>query len=122
MVERKPISLDDIFSNDAARVAGFTDEFWFDAYNRWLEAIRNDPQGGFVAYESEHTFRMSYRHGDVDVLVRIEPEGREHPSLRFTAFPAENTPSPRPINRWYQYDETRATLGEAALLDVNNRW
>ena len=122
MVERKPISLDDVFSNAAARAAGFTDEFWLDAYNQWLEAIRNDPQGGFVAYESEHTFRMSSQHGDVDVLVRIEPEGREHPSLRFTAFPAEDTPAPRPINRWYQYDETRAALGEAAVLDVNNRW
>ena len=122
MVERKPISLDDIFSNADARAAGFADEFWFDAYNLWLEAIRNDPQGGFVAYESEHTFRMSCQHGDVDVLVRIEPEGREHPSLRFPTFPAADTPAPRPINRWYQYDETRAALGEAALLDVNNRW
>ncbi len=122
MPERSPLALGDIFSNAAARAAGFTDQFWFDAYNRWLDEIRNDAQGGFDAYEREHTFRMPYEHGEVDVLVRIEPEGREHPSLRFTAFPAEDTPTPRPINRWYQYYETRAVIGEAALLDVSNRW
>ena len=122
MLERTPFTPNDIFSNAAARAAGFTDQFWFDAYQSWLEEIRNDPKGGFDAYEREHTLRMTYEHGDVDILVRIQPEGREHPSLRFTAFSAEDTPRPRPINRWYQYDETRAVLGEAALLDVNHRW
>ncbi len=122
MTERSPLAPSDVFSNAAARAAGFTDQFWFDAYNRWLDEIRNAFQRGFDPYQREHTFRVPYQHGEVDVLVRIEPEGREYPSLRLTAFPAEDTPTPRSINRWYQYSETRAVLGEAALLDVNNLW
>ncbi|MYC33356.1 MAG: hypothetical protein F4X64_09285 [Chloroflexi bacterium] len=121
MAERKPISPDDFFSNAAAREAGFTDQFWFAAYNGWLDAINSSPSP-FIALEEPHTVRLPYRHGNADVLVRTEPDGREYYSIRFTAFPAENAPTPRQISRWYFDDESRTALGEAALLDANFRW
>ena len=122
MLERPPISPSDFFSNAAARAAGFTDQFWFEAYHQWLEALRNDPSLPFAAFEDPYTLRLTYQHGDVDVLLRIQPEGHEHYAIRLTAFPAEDTPTPRPIDRWYQYGETREVLGEAALLDANFPW
>ena len=122
MVERPPISPGDFFSNAAARETGLTDQFWFEAYTRWQDAIRSDP-APFVAMEEPCTIRLSYRHGDADVLVRMQPEGREFYSLRFTAFPAEeDTSAPRQIPRWYRDTESRDVLGEAVLLDANFPW
>ena len=121
MVEREPITSNDIFSNAAAREAGFTDQFWFAAYNGWLDAIKSSASP-FIAMEEPHTVRLPYVHGHADVLVRTEPDGREFYSIRFTAFPAEDAPTPRQISRWYFDDESRTALGEAVLLDANFRW
>ena len=123
MLERPPISSGDFFSNAAAREIGFTDQFWFDVYAQWLEAIRNDPTMDMeVVLFGPRTFRMPFRDGAVDVLVRGQPDGREYYAIRFTAFPAADAVQPPQIERWYQDTETRAVLGEAVLLDVNFPW
>ena len=62
-----------------------------------------------------------------DVLVRVEPEAREHGALRFTVFPASDEPDPRQIDRLYFYGDRERKkmppiLGEGALLDYLNRW
>lgn len=113
------ITASDFFSTTAAREAGFTDEFWYDAYGLYLDALAQDKS---FDLETERTFRVSFGQGHVDVLVRGQPEPREFFSVRFTAFPAEDTTEPRQIRRWYTDDETRPVLGEAALLDSNFRW
>ena len=88
--------------------------------------MERDPSRSLDKWDVPHTVRLPFGDGHVDVLVRTQPDGREHSALRFTAFPASNDPEPRQLNRWYWYDrvgkETRPILGEAALLDVVNRW
>ena len=122
MLDRPPIAPSDFFSNAAAQAAGFTDEFWFDAFNQWTEALHNDAESFFIAIDSPRTFRMPFRDGYADVLVRNQPDGREYYAIRFTAFPADDEPTPRQIDRWYMYDESRPVLGEAILADVNFPW
>ena len=122
MLDRAPISPSDFFSNAAARAAGFTDRFWFDAYTQWLEALNSDPDPTFALIDAPRTLRVPFRQGHADVLVRTQPEGHEFFSIRFTAFPADDQPAPRQIDRWYQDTESRPVLGEAVLLDSNFRW
>ena len=122
MLDRPPITPNDFFSNDAARATGFTDQFWFDAYTQWNEAIRNDLDVSFASIDAPRTLRMPFREGYADVLVRIQPEAHEHYAIRFTAFPADDETPPRQVSRWYIDKENRPVLGEAVLLDANFHW
>ena len=119
----------DFFWNTAAQEAGFSVQFWLDAYNRYLDEVQRDPSPSFDIWEVERTVRVPFGPGHVDVLVRLQPEGREHSTLRFTVFPAADGPDPRQFNRWYWYEheenegkEIPPILGEGALLDHVNRW
>jgi hypothetical protein len=126
MAQETHITPADFFWNAAAQEAGFSGQFWLDAYNRYLDAVQRDPSQSFDKWEVERTFRVPFESGHVDVLVRMQPDGREHCALRFTVFPAGDGPDPRQLDRWYFYgDEEKETppiLGEGALLDYMNRW
>ena len=43
MVQRPPITPDHFFSNPAAREAGFTEQFWYQAYQLFLDEANRDP-------------------------------------------------------------------------------
>jgi hypothetical protein len=126
MAQETRITPADFFWNAAAQEAGFSGQFWLDAYNCYLDAVQRDPSPSFAIWEVERTVRVPFESGHVDVLVRMQPEGREHCTLRFTVFPAGDGPDPRQLDRWYFYgDEEKETppiLGEGALLDYMNRW
>ena len=122
MIERPPLSPSDFFCNAAAREAGLTEQFWFDAHTRWHEALHNDPKISFDSIDTPRTIRMPFRDGHVDVLVRNQPDGGEYFAVRFTAFPADEEPTPRQISRWYMDEESRSVMGEGVLLDANFNW
>ena len=114
----------DFFSNAAAREAGFTEEFWYQAYQLYLDEAECDPDRSLEKFDIPRTVRMPFNQGYVDVIVRVQPEPREYRIVRFTAFPAdgEGGPEVRQISRLYNRDEERPVLGEGALLDENGRW
>ena len=122
MARKFPITAADFFSNPPAQEAGFTGEFWHRAYNLYLKEVNRDPSRSLDKFDVPRTIRVSHGQGEIDVMVRMEPESREHGALRFTAFPASDGPEPRQVDRWYEPDETRPVLGEGALLDAMNRW
>ena len=126
MTQQTDITSADFFRNAAAQEAGLSGQFWLDVYNGYLEAMRNELYSSPGAWEVERTVRVLFEGSHVDVLVREQPEGREHSVLRFTAFPAGNGSEPREFDRWYFYgdggNEIPPVLGEAALLDHSNRW
>lgn len=119
MVARDPMSAAGVFSNAASREIGLTDQFRFAAYTEWLRTIQSDPDAAVDDIHDPCTFRLPYGDSHADVPVRTQPEGREYFSMRFTASPADDTPTPRQVSRWYFYDESRTRLGEAVLLDAN---
>ncbi len=118
------ITPNDFFSNAAAREAGFTEHFWYQAYLLYLDDADRDPDPSMDKFDSPRTVRMAWGQGQVDVIVRVQPEPREYRIVRFTAFPAdgEGGAEVRLIRRWYYRDEDRPVLGEGALLDENARW
>lgn len=125
MDEQTGMTAENFFWNAAAQESGFSAQFWLDAYNRYLGDVELDPSPMFEAWEVERTVRVPFGSGQVDVLVRIQPDGREYAVLRFTVFPAAEGPEPRRFDRWYWYgsgEETPPALGEAALLDYAHRW
>ena len=126
MAQQTRITVADFFCNTAAHEAGFSGQFWLDTYNRYLDAMRRDPSPSLAKWEVERTVRVPFQGGHVDVLVRMEPEGREYASLRFTVFPAGDGPDPRRMKRWYfhrnEEKEMPPILGEGGLLDYMNRW
>ena len=127
MVRRAADTPGDFFSNPTAREAGFTDNFWHHAYQLYLDAVRRDPSPSLDKFDVARTVRVPFRQGHVDVLVRVNPDPREFRVMRFTAFPAaDDRPDPRQVSRWYWQEgpeqETRAALGEGALLDSSHRW
>ena len=126
MAQETRITVADFFWNTAAHEAGFSGQFWLDTYNRHLDAVQRDPSPSFAKWEVERTVRVPFQGGHVDVLVRMEPEAREHGALRFTVVPAGDEPDPRQMDRCYFYrneeKEMPPILGEGALLDYMNRW
>ena len=94
MAQETHITPADFFWNAAAQEAGFSGQFWLDAYNRYLDAVQRDPSQSFDKWEVERTFRVPFESGHVDVLVRMQPDGREYCALRFTVFPAGDGPDP----------------------------
>lgn len=127
MVQDLHITSGDFFWNAAARDAGFTEQFWHEAYNLYLDAVDRDPSPSFDKFDVERTLRVPFRQSQVDVLVRVHPDAREYRVLRFTVFPtADDEPEPRQVSRWYWHEgpeqETRTALGEGALLDSSHRW
>ena len=125
MVQQQPISPNDFFSNAAARNAGFTEQFWYQAYQLYMdEAARDTDRALDIKYTRPRSIRMPFKGGHVDVIVRAQPESREYVIMRFTAFPAdgEHGPDADQSGWWYVGDEKRSPLGEGALLDGNMRW
>ncbi len=126
MTEQTRITPADFFCNAAAQEAGFSGQFWLDAYNLYLDAVESDPTPSFDKWEIERTVLVPFRGSRVEVLVRDQPDGREYSVLRLTAFPAGEGSEPRRIDRWYLLgaggEETPAPLGEAVLPDYIHRW
>lgn len=114
----------DFFSNAAAREAGFTEEFWYQAYQLYLDEAERDPDRSLDKFDIPRTVRMAFNQGYVDVMARVQPEPREYRIVRFTAFPTdgEGRAEVHQIGRLYSHDEDRPVLGEGALLDENGRW
>ena len=122
MTERLPITAADFFSNSASREAGLSDEFWFRAYNLYIEQVNSVAGMSFDAFEMAWTVRVPFDRGYADVLVRSQPEPREARILRLTAFAAGDEADVRQVDRLYWLDEDRPVLGEALLPDDNIRW
>ena len=127
MAQQTRVTPANFFSNAAAQEAGFSGQFWLDAYNRYLDAVQQDPSPSFDKWEAERTVRVPFQQSHVDVLVRPQPEGREFSVLRFTVFPASDDPEPPQLDRWYWHGNDRnetipPVLPEGALLDHLNRW
>ena len=125
MVNRHTKTSQDFFSNAAARDAGFTEQFWYQAYQLYLDEAAQDPDPAWdIKLTRPRSIRMPFRAGYVDVIVRAQPESREWVIMRFTAFPAdgEDGPDAGQSGWWYPHDEKRSPLGEGALLDTNMRW
>ena len=122
MVQRPPITPNHFFSDHAAREAGFTEQFWYQAYQLFLDEENRDPNPSLDKFFIARTIRAPFRQDFVDVLVRMQPEPGEYSSLRFTVFPAGNEPEVRQVSRWYSSNETRPVLGEGVLLDANFPW
>ena len=112
--ERSPSS---VFSNPAAREYGFIDEFWYEVYELYAEALANDPCKSFDVFDIERTIRRTFKGRQIDVLARSHPDAREFQQLRFTAFPAGNGEGDRQIPRWYWYEEDRPVL-----VNYSHRW
>lgn len=122
MAPRPPITPNHFFSNPAAREAGFTEQFWYQAYQLFLDEENRDPNPSLDKFFIARTIRAPFRQNFVDVLVCMQPEPGEYSSLRFTAFPAGEEQEVRQVSRWYSSDETRPVLGESVLLDANFPW
>ena len=122
MVQRPAITPGHFFSNPAAREAGLTEQFWYQAYQLYLDEVNRDPSPSLDKFFIERTIQAPFGQNFVDVLVRMQPEANEYCSLRFTVFPAGEEPEVRQVSRWYFSDETRPVLGEGVLLDANSPW
>ena len=126
MTQETVVTPADFFGNAAAQEAGFSGQFWLDAYNRYLDEVQADPSRSFDKWEVARTVRVPFGQGQVDVLVRTQPEPREYGILRFTVFPAADGPQPRQIARSYWYGDnakdTPPVLAEGALLDYSIPW
>ena len=122
MTERLSITAADFFTSSASREAGLSDEFWFRAYNLYIEQVNSVAGMSFDAFEMARTVRVPFERGHADVLVRSQPEPREARILRFTAFAAGDDAEVRQVDRLYWLDEDRPVLGEALLPDDNIRW
>ncbi len=125
MVQQQSITPNDFFSNPAAREAGFTEQFWYQAYQLYLDEAAQDPEPALdIKYTRPRSIRMPFREGHVDVIVRAQPEPREYVIMRLTAFPAdgEDGSDADQSGWWYVGNEQRSALGEGALLDANARW
>ena len=126
MVQQTPITPADFFCNPAARDAGFSGQFWLDAYELYMDEVERDPSRSFDKWDVEHTVRLPFADGHVDVLVRSQPDGREYGALRFTVFPASDGPEPHQLDRWYWFgddgEKVPPVLGEAVFLDYMHRW
>ena len=125
MVQQQSITPNDFFSNPAARDAGFTEQFWYQAYQLYLDEAARDPDPALdIKYTRPRSIRMPFREGHVDVIVRAQPEPREYVIMRFTAFPAdgEDGSDADQSGWWYVHNEQRPALGEGALLDENVWW
>ena len=125
MFHQPDITSRDFFSNPAAREAGFTEQFWYQAYLLYQDAANQDPDRSLAKYDRPRSIRMPFGDGHVDVIVRVQPESREHRIIRLTAYPAEGEDGPHAVQtnrRWYVDNEKRPVLGEGAFLDENVRW
>ena len=125
MVQQQPITPNHFFSNAAARDAGFAEQFWYQAYQLYMDEAARDPERALdIKYTRPRSIRMPFREGHVDVIVRAQPDSREYVIMRLTAFPAdgEDGSDADQSGWWYVHNEQRPPLGEGALLDENGRW
>ena len=124
MPKAEPVTNCDFFTNTAALEAGLTQQFWYQAYLKFLEDTESDTTTpGFEMYDIARTVRIQFHHKHIDVLVRCQPEPREHRIIRLTAFPAGDERRAPQLSRWYRHlGESRTVLGEAVLLDAGQRW
>ena len=124
MPKAEPVTRCDFFITASALEAGLTQQFWYQAYLQFLKDTESDTTApGFEMYDIARTVRIPFHQKHIDVLVRCQPEPKEHRIIRLTAFPAGNERQAPQLSRWYRrLDESRTVLGEAALLDVGQRW
>ena len=124
MDSRPKITPKDFFSNAAAWEAGFTGHFRHQVYQLYLEAVERDLDQSIEALYWPYNIRMPFKQGHIDVVVRTQPEPREHPVHRFTAFPAagESETQAFPVERWHFPHEQRPVLGEGAMLSGIFKW
>ena len=124
MPETESVTRYDFFVNAAALEAGLTQKFWYQAYLQFLEDAENDTSTpGFEMYDIARTVRIPFHQKQIDVLVRCQPEPREYRIIRLTAFSVGYERQTPQLSRWYRrLAESRTVVGEAALLDVGQRW
>ena len=114
----------DFFLSDGAREAGLTQRFWHQAFLMFIkEAEENTSMPSFEIYDIARIVRVPFGQGYLNVLVRCQPDPREHRIYRLTAFAAGGERQPLDVNTAFQQlREGRAMLGEAALMDRGRRW
>ena len=71
------MSPNSIFSNAAAREYGFTNEFWYEAYELYEKGLANDPCKSLDVFAIERTIRLPLADQEIDVLVRSHSDARE---------------------------------------------
>ena len=118
------IARHDFFISDSAREAGLTQSFWHQAYMMFIkEAEENTSLPAFGIYEIARVVRIPFGPGYLNVLVRCQPDPREHRIYRLTTFAADVERQPLDVNTAFeQLLEGRAMLGEAVLMDRGRRW
>ena len=114
----------DFFINDRVREAGLTQRFWNQAYLMFLKEAEGDTNVPvFDRYDIARIARVPFGPGGFDVLVRCQPDPREHRIYRLTAFATGGERQPLEVSEAYdQLREVRAALIEAVLLDRDRRW
>ena len=124
MPETESNARHDFFINDGARDAGLTRQFWHQAYLRFLKEADGDTSVPvFDRYDIARITRVTFGPGRFDVLVRCQPDPREHRIYRLTAFATGGERQPLEVSEAYdRLREDRAALVEAVLLDSNRRW
>ena len=114
----------DFFINDSVREAGLTQRFWNQAYLMFLKEADGDTSVPvFDRYDIARIARVPFGQRRFDVLVRCQPDPREHRIYRLTAFATGGERQHLEVSEAYdQLREVRAALIEAVLLDRGRRW
>lgn len=76
----------DFFSDPAAQEAGFTAQFWHQAYHQACDEAQRDPDRSSDKYDRPRSIRMPFKEGQVNVIVRAQPESRDWRIVRLTAY------------------------------------
>lgn len=108
------ISEKDVFTDQTARDAGFTNAFWLQAFNAQFAAADAEPDDNMEKYFAPRRLRLPHNGQDFDVYVRVQEHPREFPVFRFSAFHAQDNPE--------EFLPDDMPLGQAAILDQNFRW
>ena len=102
MPKTEPVTRCDFFITASALEAGLTQQFWYQAYLQFLKDTEIDTTTpGFEMYDIARTVRIPFHQKHIDVLVRCQPEPREHRIIRLTAFPAGDERRAPQLSRWY---------------------
>ena len=59
----------DFFWNASAQDAGFSGQFWLNAYNLYLDAVERSPDRSLDRFFDAYTVRVPFGQGHVEVLV-----------------------------------------------------
>ena len=93
----------DFFISDSAREAGLTQRFWHQAYLMFIKLAEvNTSVPAFDIYDIARIVRVPFGQGYLNVLVRCQPDPREHRIYRLTAFAADSGHQPLDVNTAFE--------------------